>query len=86
MSASKGKMFGVCVCECKYLNPTSINKLVKVMFQNVEFYKKNCNLPHAIRHVYKHSTRGEQFATCNWTRVRRVLDPAVTKCTFCSVY
>jgi len=33
--------------------------------------------------VYEHSTRGEQFATCNWTRVRRVLDPAVAKCTFC---
>jgi hypothetical protein len=48
--------------------------------------KKNCILPLSFRHVYGHNTRGEQFATCKWPRVRLMSDPGVTKCTFCRVY
>jgi hypothetical protein len=48
--------------------------------------KKNYILPLAFHYVYKHSTRGVQFATGKWPRVRLVSDPSVTKCTFCHVY
>jgi len=48
-------------------------------------YKKNCNSPLAICHVYDTHPCGKLFARCHWWRVGSVVDPVVTKCTICNV-